>query len=268
MCVDVVVIVMSNKNVDSSKRPKKGRGKGKRNRKSIKFGGGNLKYMHTGFMQTLRDRKDGIYIPDTDRASVVKINSSFRDVALDLKDVLGYSASAIVDAAFKVGIRRIEYYCPIDIDGGVELYKLAKKVNIALSKTYKDRMEFTGNPNAHYIFDYSRAQLSIVKNKYITDMDSMLRLDNTRSTVRYINDDTVSGYNSYFRHIGITQQGLLHLAFMAGVSNDYNSSEKDWKNVSGLIPSNYNNIVIAFANNAYNAYLNLMNDDIFKKYNE
>ena len=234
--------------------------------KSVKFGSDDLEYMHTGFMQTLRDRKDGIYIPDTDRAGVTKINKSFVDLILDLKDTLGYSAAYISDAAFKVGIRRIEYYCPTD--GGIELYKLAKKVNIALSKTYKDRMVFNGNSNASYIFDYSRAELSKVKNKYNTDMDSKIRLDSKRSSVRYINDDTISGYHSYFRHIGVTQQGLLHLAFMAGVSNDYNSSEKDWKNVSDMVPLNYNDVVIEFTDNVYNACMNLMNDDVFKQYDE
>lgn len=226
----------------------------------------SLEYTHTGFMQTLRDRKSGVYSPDTTSNDSTKINSLYKDLALDLKDILGYSVSAIVDGAFKNGIRRIEYYRPSDDD--IELYKLAKKVNIILSQVYKDRAVFNpGSADALYMYRLAEANLYTIGSDYNRYMHSEINLSDKRSTVRYINDDIISGYNSYFRHIDISQISMLNLIFMAGVSADVNN-EDDWSKVENMIPLQYNNIFILFADSAYNAYLNLMNDDIFKRYDE
>lgn len=232
----------------------------------LTFDSDSLEYTHTGFMQTLRDRKSGMYSPDTTQSDSRKINSIYKDLNLDLKDILGYSASMITDAAFKNGIRRIEYYCPTDDD--MELYKLAKKVNIILSKTYKDRVSFrSGSGDALYMYKFAKANLSVVSNDYNGYMQREVDLSSKRSTIRYINDDTISGYYSYFRNVEISQVGMLNLAYMSGVSADI-ENDSDWSKVENMIPLQYNNIFILFADSAYNAYLNLMNDDLFKQYDE
>lgn len=232
----------------------------------ITFGSDDLDYTHTGFMQTLRDRKSGAYSPDINQNGSTKVNSSFRDLTLDLKDILGYSASAITDAALKNGIRRIEYYHPDD--DSIELYKLAKKVNIILAQCYKDRMVFGGNTDAHYMYNYALAQLSVAHHTYISYMNTKIRLDNERATVRYINDDTISGYYSHFRHLNITNISMLNIALVVGYTSDFKVNEGDWAKVDSMIPDQYIKIGIVFTDSVYNAYLNLMNDDIFKQYDD
>lgn len=226
----------------------------------------SLEYTHTGFMQTLRDRKSGIYSPDTTQNATTKINSLFRDLILDFKDILGYSASSITDAAFKNGIRRVEYYHPANYD--IELYKLAKKVNIILSKTYKDRAVIdSGNTDALYMHRLAKANLSIARSDFDRYMQSKIDLSIERSTIRYINDDIVSGYYSYFRNIKISKTSMLNLAFMAGVTADM-ENESDWSKVDSIVPLQYNNAVMMFTDSAYNAYMNLINDEIFKQYDK
>ena len=227
--------------------------------KGMTFCTDNLDYTYNGFMQTLRDIKRGICIIDREYVRTTKVDASYVGLALDLKDALGYSVFDITYSALKNGIRRIEYYRHSDDD--IEIYKMAKSVNLMIAGYTKGKLVFHGNDSFKY--RYANELLSNVAGSYNVYVNSNISLDGKRSSMRYVDDDMVSGFYSYFRHIGVSKYKMTHIALMAGFSSDYGNDE-DWKKVKYYIPDEYNESAIVFCDSVYDAYSKLISDDVFK----
>ena len=205
-------------------------------------------------MKTLRDRKSGIYDPDTSDIMATKIDSVFSGLVLDLKESTGYSSMGIYDAAFKCGVCNINYYSPDDGCDN-ELYKVMDDVNKIIIKVKKTMLDKeTCNT---YLFSNITSKLQMARNDYHSFVYEKLVTSDQRSTARFYRSDDVDGFLSRFRYVGIYMKDLYHIAFMSGITTDYELNTEDWNTVKDLVSANYKNASIVFCDSVYDACIKL-----------